>query len=549
MLVSKMKRALAAWVLLLFAGTSLFAQEGYQDAFTKKDPVISKFANTITANDLEAHIRFLASDELEGRETAERGQKLAAKYLATQFKKIGLKPGNIAGKEPSYMQSFELVKTEVRSASLYLESKKKKEYKLFDDFIAFSDHELASSVNLPMAFAGYGIETDGYNNLKGKDFTGKAAVVLFGEPLLENGKSAITDSYEYSPWATDLILKREALGKRGAELVVMVVDNDRYKQFSGNKYLRMQLARPRLRLKHLMTEDLPGLIVVSESTANGFLKKAKTSMSKLEAQMGTQPTVPDVNLSKSRFVMDADATMKTVTAENILGFLEGTDKKEEVVVITAHYDHLGVKGEDVYNGADDDGSGTASLLELAEAFMMAAKSGHRPRRSILFMPVSGEEKGLLGSRYYTDFPVYPLEQTVVDLNIDMIGRVDEHHSDPNYVYIIGSDKLSTDLHLINEKNNSFYSKLNLDYKYNDPKDPNRFYYRSDHYNFAKNNIPVIFYFTGVHEDYHKPTDTWEKIDEDKMVNIVKLVFAVAWETANRPEKLKVDVKNEFPADR
>ena len=228
-----------------------------------------------------------------------------------------------------------------------------------------------------------------------------------------------------------------------------------------------------------------------------------------------------------------------IRGENVLGFIEGSDLKEELIIITAHYDHLGKHDSLIFNGADDDASGVAGAMEIAEAFMLAKKDGKGPRRSILIMPVSGEEKGLLGSKYYTDNPVYPLNNTIANLNIDMIGRLDDWHSTGNYVYLIGSDRLSYDLHNINEEVNNKYTKLELDYKYNDEEDPNRYYYRSDHYNFAKNNIPVIFYFNGVHEDYHRPSDTIEKLDFSKIKTISKLVFLTAWELANREEKIKL----------
>ena len=228
-----------------------------------------------------------------------------------------------------------------------------------------------------------------------------------------------------------------------------------------------------------------------------------------------------------------------IRGENVLGFIEGSDLKEELIIITAHYDHLGKHDSLIFNGADDDASGVAGAMEIAEAFMLAKKDGKGPRRSILIMPVSGEEKGLLGSKYYTDNPVYPLNNTIANLNIDMIGRLDDWHSTGNYVYLIGSNRLSYDLHNINEEVNTKYTKLELDYKYNDEEDPNRYYYRSDHYNFAKNNIPVIFYFNGVHEDYHRPSDTIEKLDFSKIKTISKLVFLTAWELANREEKIKL----------
>lgn len=232
-----------------------------------------------------------------------------------------------------------------------------------------------------------------------------------------------------------------------------------------------------------------------------------------------------------------------VKGENVLGYIEGSDLKEELVIITAHYDHLGKHDTLIFNGADDDGSGTVAALEIAEAFMQAKKEGKGPRRSVLIMPVSGEEKGLLGSKYYTDNPIYPLANTAANFNIDMIGRVDEYHDNPDYVYLIGSDRLSTELHNISEYVNEKHFGLELDYTFNAKDDPNRYYYRSDHYNFAKNDIPVIFYFNGIHEDYHKPTDTVEKINFEKIEKISRLVFLTAWEVANRDERPRVDLKD------
>ncbi len=229
-------------------------------------------------------------------------------------------------------------------------------------------------------------------------------------------------------------------------------------------------------------------------------------------------------------------------SENVLAFIKGTKMPEEVLVISAHLDHVGMDGEgNVFNGADDDGSGTVAILEIAEAFQQAVKDGKGPKRSILFLHVTGEEKGLYGSKYYAENPVYPLENTIADLNIDMIGRNDNAHmEDNNYVYLIGSDKLSTDLHNISNAVNSKYFNINLDYRYNVENEPNRFYYRSDHYNFAKNNVPVIFYFNGVHEDYHKISDTPDKINYPLLEKRTQLIFATAWELANRKKRPVVD---------
>ncbi|CAA0203900.1 M28 family metallopeptidase [Tenacibaculum maritimum] len=228
-------------------------------------------------------------------------------------------------------------------------------------------------------------------------------------------------------------------------------------------------------------------------------------------------------------------------SENVIAYIKGSEKPNEVIIISAHLDHEGIKDGKIYNGADDDGSGTVAILEIAQAFKQAAKAGKRPKRSVVFLHVTGEEKGLLGSKYYTENPIFPLANTVANLNIDMVGRVDGLHKEtPNYVYLIGSDKLSTTLHNISEEMNKKYMHINLDYTYNDENDPNRFYYRSDHYNFAKHNIPIIFYFNGVHEDYHQPSDTPDKIDYDLLENRTRLVFYTAWELANRNERIIAD---------
>lgn len=229
-------------------------------------------------------------------------------------------------------------------------------------------------------------------------------------------------------------------------------------------------------------------------------------------------------------------------SENVIAFIEGSEKPEEIVVISAHLDHVGMDADgNVYNGADDDGSGTVAILEIAQAFQKAVKEGNGPKRSVLFLHVTGEEIGLYGSRYYVENPLFPLENTVCNLNIDMIGRIDPEKKDnPNYIYLIGSNKLSQELQDVSTEANNKYTKLELDYKYDDPNDPNRFYYRSDHYNFAKNNIPIIFYFNGVHEDYHKITDTPDKIEYELMAKRAQLIFHTAWEIANRDNRITLN---------
>ena len=232
----------------------------------------------------------------------------------------------------------------------------------------------------------------------------------------------------------------------------------------------------------------------------------------------------------------------SVDTENVVAILEGTQFPDEYVFVSAHLDHIGTHNGKINNGADDDGSGTVAIMEIAEAFKLASKNGIGPKRSLVFLHVSGEEKGLLGSKYYVENPLYSISQTVANLNIDMIGRLDPKRTDkdPNYIYLIGSDKLSQELHDISEATNEKYTKLKLDYTFNDDDDPNRFYYRSDHYNFAKNNIRVIFYFNGTHADYHQPTDTVEKINFPILKKRTQLIFYTLWELVNMAERIKLN---------
>lgn len=496
------------------------------------------YAKTITPSDLAAHLSFIASEELEGRETAQRGQKVAARYLASQFQRMGLQPGN----KGKWYQTFELNRVELRDVTIAFDGKTR--LQKGKDFIYFDKFAIAQNLNAPLTFAGFGISDNRYDNLTDLDLRGKAVVVLSGEPMRDttyilSGKSSPSD------WSRNMELKRDALEKAGAKAIIAVLPDDIFTDISNRPGMTHMMEGYSLNLAYQNEGGIPLVMVPERALATTF-KKGGHTFSGLRKILNGGQKVPEVKFKKVNLDIKADATREKVISENVLAYLEGTDKKDEVIVLTAHYDHLGVRDGKVYYGADDDGTGTVAILEIAEAFAEAARNGHRPRRSILFMPVSGEEKGLLGSEYYSDHPVFPLENTVCNLNIDMIGRTDkEHDKDSNYVYIIGSDKLSYDLHRANEFANQNLTQIKLDYTYNAPNDPNRFYYRSDHYNFAKHNIPVIFYFTGVHADYHKPTDTIDKIMFGKTAIIARLVFGTAWDVANREKRLVVDRTNDF----
>ena len=366
-----------------------------------------------------------------------------------------------------------------------------------------------------------------------------------GEPVV-NGKSLITGTEKMSDWTSNRFKKVNALAdKRPAAIIFL---NPSIARLSGNA---AYFDSASLELGKKTVKEKPLTIYASESAINSLLETTGKTINQLTDKI--KNTQKPFSLSfNANLAIDYESKYTKVEAKNVLGFLEGNDPilKKEIIVISAHYDHVGVADDgDVFNGADDDGSGTTGVLEIAEAFSKAKNEGKGSKRSILFLTVVGEEKGLLGSEWYAENPIFPLENTITNLNIDMIGRVGNEYKgktdSANYVYVIGSEKLSSTLKVINESANSTYTNLVLDYKYDDPADPNRFYYRSDHYNFAKHNIPIIFYFNGVHEDYHKKTDEIEKINFPLLTKRAQLVFYTAWDLANRGEKPKVDKENDM----
>lgn len=490
---------------LIFNGLLLFGQE--------PDINAEKFSQTITASDLEEHLKVIASDEFEGRETGKKGQKMAMKYLINYFQKIGIEDYN----NQEYIQSFALIEQQAKGVSLKIGDK---DFMFNKDFVVTPNVLENVNVKGEIIFLGHGIDDENYSDYTDKSIEGKAVFIWNGAPKKVKLKEE---------WDNE---KKIALAKEKGAIAIFFY-NEKLTE-SLTKY-EHYYNKAKITLADDFKKETP-VIYLTEKASEYILKLGKSSIKK-----ASKKGIKKVKDFSTNFELDINKPMEKLSGENVLAFIPGNDKKEEIVVLTAHYDHIGKEGDKVFNGADDDGTGTVSLLEIAEAFQLAIESGFKPRRSILIMPVSGEEKGLLGSKYYTNNPVFPLENTVVNLNIDMIGRYDEKHkADSNYIYLIGSDKLSKDLHLLSEEVNNTYTKIGLDYTFNDENDPNRFYYRSDHYNFAKNNIPVIFYFSGVHEDYHKATDTVEKIDFEKTERVARLVFLTAWHIANREERLKVD---------
>jgi hypothetical protein len=540
-----MKRSISLLLLTTICST-LYGQDGIPS--TDKS---TQYAATITAQDLKRHLTYIASDSLEGRDTGSEGQKKAAVYISNHFAKLGLQaivPTKEGGK--GYYQYFNLYKKGWKDAYIKIGNKKKE---FFKDYYPNGLTSIPEEQSIAVVFAGYGIETDEraafrYNDYKSIDVKNKAVVFFEGEPKDKSGNNLFAKTGEKSDWVekSGVMKKMNIALNHGAKMFFIISESDATQFNSLAAERKAVLSRfnqlnfnPSSAVEKATSNPM---FFVSKEMASEMLGIKPSKLAKLESSITQKGETSAGSIKESKISIKVERGEVPVETQNVMGFLEGTDKKDEVVLITAHYDHVGIQNGVIYNGADDDGSGTCAVMELAEAFAKAKAEGNGPRRSILFMTVTGEEKGLLGSQYYTDKdPIIPLEKTVCDLNIDMIGRIDKEHAPKeDYVYLIGSDKLSSELHQISEDVNKKHINYQLDYTFNDPKDPNRFYYRSDHYNFAKHKIPVIFYFTGVHEDYHRPGDDVEKILFPKYQQIARLVFQTAWELVNREERIKVD---------
>ena len=511
------------WVLLCLPFMMLAQQP---------DTVAVRFSKYVTAAGMKKNLLVLASDEYEGRETGQKGQKMAAQYITNYYKDLGIPP--IRTLKEGYQQSYPLAVYNPQEVKFLLPNK---EYKQNTDYYTWANVTGDTGFSIgDLTFCGYGINTPMYNDYDKVDVKNKAVIILAKEPYTKEGKSIISQNAEVSSWTTNYREKFYEAKRQGIKYLLIVDTN-----------IAISYAQQERRIKHTSMKiddnppiDYPVVIYISKQMADEIFTSSKQKTDNIIQTIATSGK-PVHFSSKTSIQINFKQVKQKISAENVMAYIEGSDLKEEILVLSAHYDHLGIQDGKVYNGADDDGSGTVAIMQLAKAFEEAKKQGKGPRRSMLFLNVSGEEKGLLGSEYYTEHPVFELSKTVCDLNIDMIGRLDElHKSNANYVYLIGSDKLSSELHKISEQANKTYTNLALDYTFNDEKDPNRFYYRSDHYNFAKNQVPVIFYFNGVHEDYHEETDEVQKIDFNKMEKISKLVFYTAWQIVNQTPRLKID---------
>ncbi|WP_298781424.1 M28 family peptidase [uncultured Polaribacter sp.] len=509
--------------ILYVASALVFIACGTSKNTSKEDANVdqaAKYAATITSAELSEHLYTYASDKFEGRETGEKGQKMAVEYLMNEYKSLKI-PSALP--DNNYFQNVELIKAAAPELSMSVNGAN---FNGVKDFVSIASAKNGVVSESEIAFVSYGIETDKYSNYKNIDVKGKIVLIKAGEPK-DGDTYTATGTKEASKWSTrqQYGAKRKVAMDKGAK-AILFYDTNMYNMFAN--YYGKSSGRISLKNDKDAGEKMYYFFVNNSV--------AKAIYSNIDSD-------EDSKIIKTNLNFTYTESAKDLSSENVAAFIKGSEKPDEILVISAHLDHEGIKDGKVYNGADDDGSGTVAILEIAEAFQMAAKNGHTPKRSILFLHVTGEEKGLLGSKYYTDIdPIFPLANTIADLNVDMIGRTDpkRKEGDRNYIYLIGSDKLSTELHEISEAVNTKYTNVELDYTYNDENDPNRFYYRSDHYNFAKNNIPVIFYFNGTHDDYHQPSDTPDKIEYDLLENRTRLIFHTAWELANRENRIIVD---------
>jgi hypothetical protein len=489
---------------------------------------IEKTARTgyesIQPMEMKDHLSILASDSLEGRETSYPGQKKAAQYIAGIFKKLNLKP---YGDDGTYFQHFDIEISRVHpETKIVIETGgMKKSYLWGTDFI--SEGARDTTVTGPAAFVGFtDTELDSASQAK---LAGRIVFVFMGKKgYAKDTTKAVTLRRIYSN-------RRDA----GTIAALMIPDEEGPATFQHAQCMMRDIGSDKgiMRMKSNMPHVQPASIhfLVSPALAEEVLRSSGKSLKQLRDEALQNQEFTPIFIDNAVVTINARVINETKQTENVLGILPGSDPdlKTQVVAFTAHYDHLG-KNRDgvVYPGADDDGSGTAAVLELAEAFV---KNPVKPKRSLLFMTVTGEEKGLFGSQYYVENPAIPLDQTMADLNLDMVGRIDTIHGaykDTNYVYVIGSDKISPELDSLLQAANAESEQLTLDYKYNDKYDPERYYYRSDHYNFAENGVPIVFFFDGIHADYHKPTDTVDKILFKRMGKICRMIYDLGWKLGN-----------------
>ncbi|HSP61497.1 MAG TPA: M28 family peptidase [Pyrinomonadaceae bacterium] len=500
--------------------------------------------DTISAAQLRDYLSFIASDEMEGRDTPSRGLDTTAKFIAMNLSRWGLKP---AGDNGTFFQSIALRRDQLDGARSTAEINGQK-FNFGDDFLP---NAVGATLNGPLVYVGRGwiVQSKNMDDYKGIEVKDKIMVVLGGG--LPPGLTQAEMRANQGQTVSNPTLYARQHGAKGMLVIPEAATTQNWEQ---QRQRLMQPPRATVEKFQTQAGNAPvPTITMSAKMANALFEGEKFDAATIISRGRSSDPVPAFDLNSSKNVNITVAVKPDhPTTQNIVAVWEGGDTllKNEYVAVGAHYDHIGIcapgTADPICNGADDDGSGTTALLGMAEAISHAKA---RPKRSILFVWHCGEEKGLWGSRYFTDYPTIPLAQIVTQLNIDMIGRskkdgdTDARNKDlsgPNQIYVIGSKMMSTELGELTEAVNKSFLNLQFDYRYDDPADPNRFFFRSDHYNYARKGIPIVFFFDGVHEDYHRPGDEPQKIDYVKMEKVARTVYVMLWEVANRATRVKVD---------
>ena len=545
-----MRRFLTALVLASLLVTTFpatYAQRADRSKKTVVSATSQRAVDAITANQLRNYLTFIASDEMEGRDTPSRGLDTTAKFLAMNLTSWGFKP---AGDDGTFFQRIELRRDRANAEQTKVELNGRA-------LVAGTDYLPAGgsgNVSGQLVFAGNGwfVKAKEMDAYKGVDPAGKIAVIFGAPNSLPRG---ITRA-DFGKQGEDSINPVQYARSKGVVGLIYVPDFQYLANWQRNRQRIMERGSTvvaKFQTQQQPAAPLPSIVISPEVAQALFAGENQSAASIFTASYGTSLPGPFAMMNTKKITMNVASNTETVMTQNVVAVWEGSDPvlKAEYVALGAHYDHVGsgcppVGNDTICNGADDDGSGTTALLGMAEAL---AKAPAKPKRSVLFVWHCGEEKGLWGSRYFTDYPTVPLNQVVAQINIDMIGRSKKEGdtnprnnelTGPDAVYLIGSTMMSTELgELVNAVNKSFLN-ITFDTRYDDPSDPNRFFYRSDHYNYARKGIPIIFFFDGVHEDYHRAGDTADKIDYQKMEKITRTVYMTLWEIANRPLRLKVD---------
>jgi hypothetical protein len=545
--------------LSLALPTTLAQRKGDTPAKSTKaaSTTAARGVDTISAAQLKNYLSFIASDEMEGRDTPSRGLDTTARFIAMNLDRWDFKP---AGDEGTFFQRIVLRRDIPDGAHSAAEINGQK-FTYGEDYLP---NAVGGTVSGPLVYVGHGwvVKSRNIDPYKGIDVKDKI-VVVFGEGLPQGVTRADLTGKMGEDWISPALYAQQ----HGAKGVLAIADRTISARWDQSRQRLTGLA-PRAQVEKFMNQAAPAVPVIwmSPKMSTALFEGEKYSAAALiaygagvESASVTPPnaapvtvTLPfDLSAGKNVNFIIAAKTEKPLT-QNVVAVWEGGDPvlKSEYVALGAHYDHIGIcapgAADPICNGADDDGSGTTALLGMAEALSHAKQ---RPKRSVLFVWHCGEEKGLWGSRYFTDYPTIPLDHIVTQLNIDMIGRSKKpgdtdprnaNLSGPNQIYVIGSTMMSTELGNLSQAVNKSYLNLQYDLRYDDPADTNRFFFRSDHFNYARKGIPIIFFFDGVHEDYHRPGDEWQKIDYEKMEKVARTIYMTLWEVANLSVRPKVD---------